>query len=114
MKGGADTIIMINSMSVRIISPASGYAQGRPHGAAQTMAKELGAHGIRVNSVIGLHLGRRPRRLLQDSRERGTTPGWSRRDRLAHLPRTSPSAESGTVVFFASDLSRAVTGRRSA
>src|SRR6185295_5213958 len=54
-KRGGGSIVMVNSMSIRIIEPRfGGYAasKGALMAATQTMAKELGADGIRVNSVV--------------------------------------------------------------
>src|SRR6185369_434492 len=52
---GAGSIIFVNSMSMRVIEPNfGGYAasKGALMIAAQTLAKELGRDGIRVNSVV--------------------------------------------------------------
>jgi NAD(P)-dependent dehydrogenase (short-subunit alcohol dehydrogenase family) len=116
---GSGSIIMINSMSIRVIEPRfGGYAasKGALMAAAQTMAKELGVHGIRVNSVVpGYIWGPALEGYFnQLARERSTTPAAiyaeiASRTCLNHIP-TSEEI-SGAVVFFASDLSRVVTGQ---
>ena len=116
---GGGTIIMINSMSMRIIEPCfGGYAASKAAliTAAQTLARELGPYGIRVNSVVpgyiwGLSLEGYFKRLAQ---QRGTTPEAvyaeiASRTALNHIPNSEEIA--GAVVFFASDLSRVITGQ---
>ena len=116
---GGGSIIFINSMSVRIIEPHFGaYAasKGALLTAAQTLAKELGVYKIRVNSVVpgyiwGPALAGYFKRLAQ---ERGTTPEAiyaeiAARTALRHIPTSEEIADA--VVFFASDLSRAITGQ---
>ena len=116
---GSGSIVMINSMSVRIIEPRFGsYAasKGALLAAAQTMAKELGGSGIRVNSVVpgyiwGPALERYFAHLAQ---QRGTTPAAvyaevAARTALGRIPTSDDVAAA--VVFFASELSRAVTGQ---
>jgi len=52
---GRGAIVLVNSMSVRIVEPRfGGYAasKGALATAAQTLARELGPAGIRVNSVV--------------------------------------------------------------
>ena len=113
------SIIMINSMSLRIIEPLfGGYAasKGALMTAMQTMAKELGPHGIRVNAVVpgyiwGPNLEGYFRTLAQ---QQGTTPEAvydeiAGRTSLKHIPTSAEIADA--VVFFASDLSRACTGQ---
>lgn len=115
----AGSIIMINSMSMRIIEPRfGGYAasKGALMTAAQTMAKELGAYKIRVNSVVpgyiwGPALEGYFKQLAQ---QRQTTPAAvyadiASRTALNHIPTSAEVADA--VVFFASELSRAVTGQ---
>ncbi|MGH7898689.1 MAG: SDR family oxidoreductase, partial [Candidatus Binatia bacterium] len=119
MKERGGSIIMVNSMSMRIIEPRfGGYAasKGALMTAAQTMAKELGAYKIRVNSVVpgyiwGPALEAYFKQLAAD---RGTTPEEvyaevASRTALNHIPTSAEIA--GTVVFLASDLSCAVTGQ---
>ena len=118
MKARGGSIVMINSMSMRVIEPRfGGYAasKGALLTAAQTMAKELGASGIRVNSVVpGYIWGPALERYFADlARQRGTTPEAvyaevASRTALGRIPTSDVAA---AVVFFASDLSRAVTGQ---
>jgi NAD(P)-dependent dehydrogenase (short-subunit alcohol dehydrogenase family) len=116
---GRGSIIMVNSMSVRIIEPRfGGYAasKGALLTATQTMARELGVHGIRVNSVVpGYIWGPALQRYFADlARQRGTTPEAvyaeiASRTALNHIPDSAEIA--GAVVFLASDLSRVITGQ---
>jgi len=116
-RGGS--IVMINSMSVRVIEPRfGGYAasKGALMTAMQTMAKELGNDGIRVNAVVpGYIWGPALQRWFEQlATERGTTPEAiyaeiAARTALNHIPDSDEIADA--VVFFASDLSRAITGQ---
>jgi NAD(P)-dependent dehydrogenase (short-subunit alcohol dehydrogenase family) len=118
-EAGGGSIVMVNSMSVRIVEPNfGGYAasKGALMTAVQTMAKELGAHRIRVNSVVpGYIWGPQLQRHFADvARQRGTTPEAvyaeiAARTALNHIP--DPDEIADTVVFLASDLARAVTGQ---
>ena len=119
MKARGGSIVMINSMSMRVIEPRfGGYAasKGALLTAAQTMAKELGASGIRVNSVVpGYIWGPALERYFADlARQRGTTPEAvyaevASRTAFGRIPTSEDVAAA--VVFFASDLARAVTGQ---
>ncbi|MCB9374073.1 MAG: SDR family oxidoreductase [Microthrixaceae bacterium] len=113
------SIVFINSMSARRIEPEFGIYSATKSAlltAVQTLARELGTYGIRVNSVV-------PGYIWGDSVEwyfrflaeqAGITPE-EQYDRVAsetclhHLPTSAEIADS--VVFFASDLSRVVTGQ---
>jgi NAD(P)-dependent dehydrogenase (short-subunit alcohol dehydrogenase family) len=116
---GGGSIVMINSMSMRIIEPRfGGYAasKGALMTAAQTMAKELGVHKIRVNSVVPGYIWgpNLERYFTQLAQQQGTTPEAVRveiasRTALNHIPTSEEIADA--VVFFASDLSRVVTGQ---
>src|SRR5438094_249198 len=116
---GSGSIIMIGSMSMRVIEPRfGGYAASKAAlvSAVQTMAKELGASGIRVNSGVpgyiwGPALEGYFKQLAQ---EPATTPEAvyaeiASRTALNHI--TDSDEVAAAVVFFASDLSRAVTGQ---
>ena len=115
----AGSVVMVNSMSVRIIEPYfGGYAasKGALMTVVQTMAKELGAHGIRVNSVVpGYIWGPALERYFEHlAAERGVKPDAvyaevASRTALNHIPDSDEIADA--VVFLASDLSRAVTGQ---
>jgi NAD(P)-dependent dehydrogenase (short-subunit alcohol dehydrogenase family) len=116
---GGGAIVMVNSMSMRIIEPRfGGYAASKAAlmTATQTLAKELGRHKIRVNSVVPGYIwgpaleGYFKQLAVQQS----TTPEAvyaeiASRTSLGYIPTSEDIAE--TVVFFASDLARAVTGQ---
>jgi NAD(P)-dependent dehydrogenase (short-subunit alcohol dehydrogenase family) len=116
---GGGSIVMVNTMSMRIIEPnVGGYAssKGALMTATQTLAKEVGPDGIRVNSVV-------PGYIWSDKmeayfRQLASTQGKpyeevhreiSERTALHHIPDSAEIADA--VVFFASDLSRACTGQ---
>jgi NAD(P)-dependent dehydrogenase (short-subunit alcohol dehydrogenase family) len=116
---GGGSIVMINSMSVRVIEPRfGGYAASKAAlmSAVQTMAKELGAHRIRVNSVVPGYIWGPALQgyFAQLAAQQGTTPDAvyaeiASRTALNHIPDSDEIADA--VVFFASDLSRAITGQ---
>jgi NAD(P)-dependent dehydrogenase (short-subunit alcohol dehydrogenase family) len=116
---GGGSIVFINSMSMRIIEPKfGGYAasKGALMIAAQTLAKELGRDKIRVNTVVpgyiwGPALQGYFKLLAQ---QQATTPDAvyaeiASRTALNHIPTSAEIADA--VIFFASDLSRAITGQ---
>ncbi len=120
MKGqGGGSIIFINSMSMRIIEPGmGGYAasKGALMIAAQTLAKELGKYKIRVNSVVpGYIWSEKLAAYFQYlAKQQHTTPeavhaDIASRTALNHIPTSEEIADA--VVFFASDLSRVITGQ---
>jgi NAD(P)-dependent dehydrogenase (short-subunit alcohol dehydrogenase family) len=106
-------------MSVRVIEPRfGGYAASKAAlmSAVQTMAKELGAHRIRVNSVVPGYIWGPALEgyFAQLAKQQGTTPDAvyaeiAARTALNHIPDSDEIADA--VVFFASDLSRAITGQ---
>jgi NAD(P)-dependent dehydrogenase (short-subunit alcohol dehydrogenase family) len=116
---GGGSIVFINSMSMRIIEPMhGGYAasKGALMTAAQVLARELGQYKIRVNSVVpGYIWGASLEgyfKLL--AKQQGITPeevyaGVAKHTALNHIPHSQEIADA--VVFFASDLSRVVTGQ---
>jgi NAD(P)-dependent dehydrogenase (short-subunit alcohol dehydrogenase family) len=116
---GGGRVVMVNTMSVHRIERTYGaYAasKGALETATKTLALELGANGIRVN---GIH----PGYIWGDSVEwyfgyLGKKRGISGEDvyrevasetALGYLPHSSEIA--GAVVFFASDLSKPITGQ---
>ncbi len=116
---GGGSIVMINSMSTHRIEPTYGaYAasKGALETATKTLALELGTVGIRVNGVF-------PGYIWGDSVEwylgyLGKKRGLSGEDvyqelagqtALGYLPHSSEIA--GSVLFFASPLSKPVTGQ---
>jgi NAD(P)-dependent dehydrogenase (short-subunit alcohol dehydrogenase family) len=116
---GGGHIVMINSMSTHRIQPRYGaYAtsKGALETATKALAIELGAHGIRVNSVFpGYIWGDKVAAYFDHLAERaGITPeeqyrGVADETALKYLPHSSEIA--GSVLFFASDLSKPVTGQ---
>ncbi|MFM7143335.1 MAG: SDR family oxidoreductase [Alphaproteobacteria bacterium] len=119
MKQRGGSIVFINTMSTRIIEEAAGsYAssKGALLTAAQTLARELGRHRIRVNSIVpGYIWGKSVEgyfRML--AKQRGTTPEAvhaeiAAQTALNHIPTSAEIADA--VLFLASDLSRVVTGQ---
>ena len=116
---GDGRIVMINSMSAHRIQERYGaYAASKAalETAAKTLAKELGRHGIRVNSVFpGYIWGESVQWYFEHlAKQRGVTAEEVYREvadetALKYLP---PSSEiAGAVLFFASDLSKPVTGQ---
>ena len=116
---GGGSIVMINSMSTHRLERTYGaYAasKGALETATKTLALELGADGIRVNGVF-------PGYIWGDSVEwyfdyLGKKRGISGDEvydevagetALGYLPHSS--AIAGSVLFFASDLSKPVTGQ---
>jgi len=119
MKERGGSIVFINTMSTRIIEEGAGsYAasKGALLTAAQTLARELGRYRIRVNSVVPGYIWGKPVegyfRML--AAQRGTTPEAVHAEiagqtALNHIPTSAEIADA--VLFFASDLSRVVTGQ---
>jgi NAD(P)-dependent dehydrogenase (short-subunit alcohol dehydrogenase family) len=116
---GDGRVVMVNSMSAVRMRPRFGaYTASKAALAAATkiLAVELGAQGIRVN---GVH----PGYIWGDSvatyfehlaRQKGITPDEQYAEvasetALGYLPPSSEIAEA--VVFFASDMSRPITGQ---
>jgi NAD(P)-dependent dehydrogenase (short-subunit alcohol dehydrogenase family) len=116
---GDGRIVMINSMSaVKIEARAGAYAASKAALGAitKTLATELGPHGIRVNAI-------HPGYIWSDKVEwyvgyMAEKEGITYDEKLAqleaetclgYLPHSSEIA--GSVVFFASDLAKCVTGQ---
>jgi NAD(P)-dependent dehydrogenase (short-subunit alcohol dehydrogenase family) len=116
---GGGSIVFINSMSMRVIEPRfGGYAasKGALMIAAQTLARELGRDKIRVNTVVpGYIWGPALQGYFKSlAKQQGTTPDAiydqiAARTALNHIPTSEEIADA--VLFFASELSRAVTGQ---
>ncbi|MGQ0831633.1 MAG: SDR family oxidoreductase [Microthrixaceae bacterium] len=116
---GGGRIVMINSMSThRIEAKYGAYAtsKGALETASKALARELGVHGIRVNSVFpGYIWGDKVAWYFEHlAGKEGVTPEeYYRRiadeTALKYLPHSSEIA--GSVLFFASDLSKPVTGQ---
>jgi NAD(P)-dependent dehydrogenase (short-subunit alcohol dehydrogenase family) len=113
------SIVMTNSMSMRlIIEKYGGYAASKAAllATTQTMARELGQFGIRVNSIVpGYIWGERLEKYFQRiASEQGKTfdevyATIAAQTSLRHLPHSEEIAPA--VVFFASDWARAITGQ---
>ncbi len=116
---GGGSIIMINSMIIREALPTmAGYAasKGALMAATQTLARELGPDQIRVNSVVPGYIWGPSLEsyFAQQAKQRGVDPQQIYDEVAARiaLGKVPDSEEiSGAVVFFASDLSRVVTGQ---
>ena len=116
---GGGSIVFINSMSMRVIEPRfAGYAssKGALMIAAQSLARELGPDKIRVNSVVpGYIWGAALEGYFKSlATQQGVTADdiyrqIAARTALNHIPTSEEIADA--VVFFASDLSRVVTGQ---
>ena len=118
-KRGCGSIIMINSMSMRRMMETFGaYAASKAalNAATQTLALELGAYGIRVNSVMPGYIWGPPLAAYFEGEaiRAGVTPkviydSVAKETALKHIPTSEEIAES--VVFFASDMSKVITGQ---
>jgi NAD(P)-dependent dehydrogenase (short-subunit alcohol dehydrogenase family) len=116
---GGGSIVFVNSMIVRKPLPKQGgYAasKGALLTAAQVLAKELGPHKIRVNSVVPGWMDGPPVRLgFEAIATHGGKPVEEQyADIAAQIPLGFiPLDEdcANAVVFFASDLSAVVTGQ---
>lgn len=116
---GGGSIVMTNSMSMRlIIDNYGGYAASKAAllAATQTMARELGRDKIRVNSIVpGYIWGERLKGYFERMAEQqGKTfqqvyDAVAAQTALHHLPHSEEIAPA--VVFFASDWARAITGQ---
>jgi NAD(P)-dependent dehydrogenase (short-subunit alcohol dehydrogenase family) len=112
-------IIMINTMSVHEVEPNFGaYAASKAAlaTATKTLARELGRDGVRVNGIHpGYIWGRSVEWYLNHlAEENGTTfdEEYAKVADTTSLGYIPPSEEiAGAVVFFASPLSRCVTGQ---
>lgn len=118
-QSGDGRIIMINTQSVQIVEPlygAYGASKGALATATQTLARELGKYGIRVNGVHpGYIWGSSVEWYLKHLAEQNGTTFDEEYAKVADqtcLGYITPSAEiAGSVVFFASELSKPVTGQ---
>jgi NAD(P)-dependent dehydrogenase (short-subunit alcohol dehydrogenase family) len=116
---GGGSVIMITTLSVKNPIPLlAGYAASKRAltTAAQAMARELGPHRIRVNCVAPGHIRGESLDEYFDwiARRRGVDAASvageiASMNALPHL--ASPDEIAGAVLFFASDLSRMVTGQ---
>jgi NAD(P)-dependent dehydrogenase (short-subunit alcohol dehydrogenase family) len=115
----AGSVVFVNTMSIRTAEARLGaYAASKSAllTAAQTLAREVGEFGIRVNSVVpgyvwGPSLKYYFKMLAKQS---GRTPeeiyeSVAAETCLRHIPTSAEIADA--VLFFASDLSHAITGQ---
>jgi NAD(P)-dependent dehydrogenase (short-subunit alcohol dehydrogenase family) len=118
-KSGNGRVVMINTMSAQEVEAEMGdYAasKGALAVVTKTLARELGADGIRVNGIHpGYIWGSSVEWYINHlAEERGTTfdevyGEIAGRSALGYIPHSSELA--GTVVYLASDLSKPVTGQ---
>jgi NAD(P)-dependent dehydrogenase (short-subunit alcohol dehydrogenase family) len=116
---GGGSIVMVNTMSVRIIEPnVGGYASSKAAlmTATQTLAKEVGPDRIRVNSVVPGYIwsDKMEAYFRHLAREQGRDyeavhAEIANRTALRRIPDSTEIADA--VLFFASDLSRGCTGQ---
>ena len=116
-RGGS--IVMISTLAVRAINPGqAAYAATKAAltVAAQTLAKEVGARGVRVNIVVpGFVPGPNTEAMFARlATRRGVTPAEVEQEMasdtaLRRLPTPDDIAEA--VVFLASDKARSITGQ---
>lgn len=116
---GSGSIVFVNSMIIRKVLPLQGgYAtsKGALLTAAQALAKELGPHGIRVNSIVpGWMWG--PSVEMYFSMMESQT-GKTKQESYDEIAAQIPLGEippdddcANAAVFFASDLSSVITGQ---
>jgi NAD(P)-dependent dehydrogenase (short-subunit alcohol dehydrogenase family) len=117
-KRGGGSIVMVNSMvQKKPIDYQSGYAtsKGALSAAAKMLAKELGRHNIRVNSVfMGWMWGPPVEGFVNGSAKSRGIPAEqvvseiTEAIPLGFIPDDADCANA--VIFFASDMSRVITG----
>jgi NAD(P)-dependent dehydrogenase (short-subunit alcohol dehydrogenase family) len=115
---GGGAVVMVASMIVRRpLATMGGYAASKAAllVAMQTLAREVGADGIRVNAVLPGYIWGPPLEgyFAQQAAAAGVDPralydDVAREIALGRIPTSAEVADA--VVFLASDLSRAMTG----
>jgi NAD(P)-dependent dehydrogenase (short-subunit alcohol dehydrogenase family) len=116
---GRGSIVMIGSMAARKLArdlAAYGASKAALLFAARALATELGPHGVRVNTVVPGHIDgpsldfyfkmEAQRRSVSEEQARNDVTDEGALKRIA-----TPEEVADTVLFFASDLSAAVTGQ---
>lgn len=116
---GSGSIVFVSSMVIRkVLARQGAYAASKAAllTAAQVLAKELGAHGIRVNTIVpGWMDGPSVDRYLESTAKRTGTSVQDQRDEiksgiaLGEIPSSADCANA--AVFFASELSSPITGQ---
>jgi NAD(P)-dependent dehydrogenase (short-subunit alcohol dehydrogenase family) len=116
---GGGSIVFVNSMIIRKVLPLQGgYAtsKGALMTAAQVLAKELGPHKIRVNSIVpGWMWGPSVQGYFKMLEDQTGKPVQDQYDEVASqialgvIPTDDDCANA--AVFFASDLSSVITGQ---
>ena len=116
---GRGSIVMITTLSIRMVNPVlGGYAASKRAltGAARMLAAELQTDGIRVNCVAPGHIWGEAlaRYFAWQAEQRDVTPQdvydeIAAGNALNHIHTSEEVAR--VVLFFASDLSRAITGQ---
>jgi NAD(P)-dependent dehydrogenase (short-subunit alcohol dehydrogenase family) len=113
------SVVMINSMIIRQPLPTmAGYAASKAAlmAATQTLAREVGGYGVRVNSVVPGYIwgaalegyfAAQAKQLGVDAKV--IYDGVAKNIALGHIPTSEEIA--GAIVFFASDLSSVITGQ---
>lgn len=112
-------IVMINSLAARQVTrdlAAYGASKAALLYATKALAAELGSHGIRVNSVVPGHIDgpslavyiqmEAQRLSISEDRARAQIAAQGALNRIA-----TPEQVAGAVLFFASELSAAITGQ---
>lgn len=116
---GGGSIVFVNSMESRKVRPGSGdygSSKGALLTAVQVLAKELGQHQIRVNSVVpGWIWGPNVQAYVAwQAQERGLSADAVVAEITENIPLGAiPTSEdiANAIVFFASDLARWITGQ---
>ena len=118
-RAGGGAVVVVSALAVRAVNPGQGaYAstKGALTIAAQTLAREVGVDGIRVNVVVpGFVPGPNTEPMFARMAERaGTTPEAVQAriaadTALRRLP--APDDVADAVVFLASDRARSITGQ---
>ena len=116
---GSGSIVFVNSMiQCKVLPLQGGYAtsKGALLTAAQVLAKELGPHGIRVNSIVPGWMWGPSVELYFSMMEHQT--GKSSQDSYDEIASQIPLGEippdedcANAAVFFASDMSSVITGQ---
>jgi NAD(P)-dependent dehydrogenase (short-subunit alcohol dehydrogenase family) len=118
-QSGGGSIVMITTLSTRVMNPVLGGYSSSKAGldvASKVLAGELGAHHIRVNCVAPGHIWGQALEGYFEwlANRRGVAPSdiyeeIAGLNPLHHIPTSEEISRA--VLFFASDLSRVITGQ---